>query len=323
MIKECLHQNGYKLLESIGKGAYSECYKVYSYQYKQLFACKVIRTQNMHEQAESFENEFKALSTLTHSNIIHIYDTFSTNSHIFLILEFCLNGDLYDIVQTKGPFMSHTLHGYIGQILDALCYLEIHNITHKDIKPSNIFLDVHKRIKLADFGLSQKVMDDDLLSTDFAGSLGYMSPEVYNRQVHNPMRADIWSFGITLYYIATGQLPYSSPGINGVLEFFEKGLQEKHLEKVDNVTATLLKNSLVIDPSKRLSFKSLNELFHSITSPVRSIKPCSHFRVLSKQLSNTRLITKPNLNSALQTKPRPLFSSQYGLMRLRSYPTCQ
>ena len=164
-IEKALQEKGYQLHERIGLGAYSECFKVYSSKYKQLFACKVMNINNNYtaNQLQLFNNEFTALGTVLHSNIVHIYDTFVTDSHLYMILEYCQNGDLANYVKVSGPIKGQILLVYTRQILEALAFLESKHISHNDIKPSNIFIDSTMRVKLGDFGLSQKIHPKDYL----------------------------------------------------------------------------------------------------------------------------------------------------------------
>ena len=259
-----LAQKGYDLCECIGRGSSAECYKVYSKKYNHYFACKIMkRMKCTNNELGYFDNEMRALTHLIHPHILHVYDYFFTANHIFMILEYCENGDLLKHMK-EGTISKALMMNYIGQILDALAFLEMNNFAHKDLKPSNIYIDSHKRIKLGDFGLSLKLKpDEDGLHSDFSGSLGFMPPEIYNHQKYNPIQADVWSFGICLYYIVTGNFPYKKAGCIGVCDFFTEGLDEHALENMDPIIVKLLKASLVFDPNKRATFNDLFKIFHN------------------------------------------------------------
>ena len=264
-VRVTLAQKGYDLCECIGRGSSAICYKVYSQKYHHYFACKVMRIMNhcTNNELIYFNNEMRALTHLIHPHILHVYDYFITDNHIFIILEYCEHGDLLKLIQ-EAPLSKELLMHYIGQILDALAFLEMNNFAHKDLKPSNIYIDSHRRIKLGDFGLSLKLKpDEDELHSDFSGSLGFMPPEIYNHQKYNPLQADVWSFGICLYYIVAGKFPYKKEGCTGVCEFFTEGLDEHDLENMDPIIVKLLKASLVYEPNKRATFMDLYNMFHN------------------------------------------------------------
>ena len=145
-----IKENGYEYVCEIGRGGFSYCYKVFSPQYQQFFVCKVMSTigSNCESRRRSFLNEINTLGHLTHPNIIHIYQIFETESNLFLILEYCPNGDYMQLVLNNGPLESeNVLLGNVSKILDGLVFLEMNNIAHKDIKPSNILIDEHGQFK--------------------------------------------------------------------------------------------------------------------------------------------------------------------------------
>ena len=289
-------QKGYDLCECIGRGSSAICYKVYSQKYHHYFACKVMRIMNhcTNNELIYFNNEMRALENLIHPNILHVYDYFMTENHIMIILEYCENGDLLKHMK-EAPISKVLMMNYIEQILDALAFLEMNHIAHKDLKPSNIYIDSHGRIKLGDFGLSLKMKpEEEGLHSDFSGSLGFMPPEIYNHQKYNPLQADVWSFGICLYSVVTGKFPYKKEGITGVCEFFQEGLDEESLENIDPIIVKLLKSSLVSDPSKRATFKDLYKIFHDNYKPL----PHSHKAIVkANPIKQKILIPKLIINS--------------------------
>ena len=274
-ISDFLKEKGYDLCERIGRGSSAECYKIYSQKYQQYFACKIMRKYNFHSNNEIdfFHNELRVLSNLTHLHILHLYDYFITENHIFMVLEYCEYGDLQKHLR-EGTLSKALLMNYIDQLLDALSFLEANHIAHKDLKPSNIYIDSHRRVKLGDFGLSLKMQpEEDELHSDFSGSLGFMPPEIYHHKKYNPLQADVWSFGICVYYLVTGGFPYKTGGCAGVCEFFTEGLDEKVLEMLDPIIVTLLRASLVVEPSKRATFHHLYSIFHEQYKGVYNSQP--------------------------------------------------
>ena len=258
-IQKELLQNGYVIKEIIGKGGFAECYKIFSMKYKQDFACKVItlRDEKRDLMTKSFRSEYDALTTLSHPNIVQVYDAIYTNEHIYLILEYCPQGDLQKYIKKNGPLDKYQLSMYIYSIVNALAYLESKNFSHNDIKPSNILIDAYGRPKLADFGLSKKV-DTNSLSEEYTGTLLYLAPEILMKKSYNPTKADIWSFGIMLYYLATSTFPFEEITIKGLKKMAKTGYY--HIPTtIDPVYRNIIAMCLIVKPEDRVRFCEIKE----------------------------------------------------------------
>ena len=260
-VKQALKENGYELFAFIGKGGFAECYDVLSVQYNIHFACKVMSLKGKKGSLalKSFMNEINTLTNVIHPYIMPVYNTFTSNSYLYLILEYCPNGDLHDYVKKKGPFRNDSvLLRYVSAILDSLTYLEQNNIAHKDIKPSNILIDSHGHPKLSDFGLASFI-EEDRLSEDFSGSLAFCPPELLQRKPFNPMKADIWSFGVTLYYLATGVYPFSTNALKNLGKHISSVVYSLP-ENINKVIRHIISQSLCINPDERITFSKMKGL---------------------------------------------------------------
>ena len=267
-IKGTLLKNGFELVDKIGEGGFASCYKVFSLTYKQFFACKVITLDNKKESKEqSFKNECDALINFIHPNIIHVFKTINTENHQFIILEYCPNGDLEAYIRKNGPIQDlNKFYIFLSRILSALLYMESHNFAHNDIKPSNILIDNYGRPKLADFGLSKKMLSEHDLSLQFAGSLAFIAPEILSHRPYNPMRADIWSFGVLVYYMALGRLPFAV----GNYQDFKKSIAAGSYnipKSLNPKIALIIRKTLVVDPTKRMSFQEISNLVEEEIKP--------------------------------------------------------
>lgn len=173
-MQETLLRHGYTYNNPIGRGGFGSCHLVTSMKYKQQFVCKVLNNSNINgDNAISFHREVSALNDLDHPNIIQIYDVFQESGLMFIILEYCPGGTLKDLLDqyhgVKGPI----LYDYTKQIVQALKYVHSKGYAHNDIKPANIFITSHGKVKLADFGLTEKSVYD---TCKFTGSFDYMAP---------------------------------------------------------------------------------------------------------------------------------------------------
>ena len=277
-----IKENGYEYVCEIGRGGFSYCYKVFSPQYQQFFVCKVIPiTSKMGYSGKAvYNNELKALCKIIHPYIIQVYKTFSTKTHLFLILEFCPNGDFHEYIKAKGPMRNPVqLLTQVSKILDALTYLEDNNIAHKDIKPSNIFIDQHGRPKLGDFGLASFI-EDDSLSEDYSGSFAFLAPEVIMMKPHDLYKADIWSFGVTLYYLATGQFPFPTRDRTMLCKAVVRGSYELPND-LNDVVKKLITGALVLDPNGRMPFIQMKNIVSAELERLTQIKSTSVGKIKS------------------------------------------
>ncbi|OHT03099.1 hypothetical protein TRFO_29570 [Tritrichomonas foetus] len=157
---------------------------------------------------ESFDSEVNALLKLDHPHIIRMYEYFTEQNYFFVILEYCSKGSLADEVKRNGPIKGHRLITLAQQLIGAVAYAHSQKIAHRDIKPQNILFDNFGRIKLADFGISIcKSCDHDIIM-NYKCSPAYAAPEVLSLQPHDIFKSDIWSLGVTLFYMASGKLPF-------------------------------------------------------------------------------------------------------------------
>jgi serine/threonine protein kinase len=201
----------YEYIKTIGAGSSSIVILVRHIISSGLFACKVVsRQQLLNENIfERFEQEVRLLGSLSHPNIVRLEDVVFEPELIFLVLEYCCQGDLFSHIVAEGMFAEHRARTIFRQIGDALNYIHSRDIAHRDLKPDNILIDKQFNAKLADFGLCHVTSAKNLLKTP-CGSPLYAPPEIISGQDYDGKAADIWSLGIVLYAMVTGMLPWSS-----------------------------------------------------------------------------------------------------------------
>lgn len=146
-----------------------------------------------------------------HPNIVNLNDSFETDAHIYLVLEFCPRGDLYEAIRSgHGPLETEHVRRFMLELVDAVAYMHSKGIYHRDIKPENIFLTQSGSMKLGDFGLATS---DEWSYESTVGSDRYMSPEQYDSAGagYSPAQADIWAIGICLLNILFSKNPFTTP----------------------------------------------------------------------------------------------------------------
>lgn len=158
------------------------------------------------EMVERFRREVQTLATLNHVNIAQLHTAFYYEKQLAMVMELVHGETLRDLRTRAAITLPHTL-AYVAQVLDALAYAHRLGVVHRDIKPSNIMISEGGVVKLLDFGIAVTGLGSDLTRAGYLlGSLNYMSPEQISGSKAGP-RSDIYSVGVTLYELLTGELP--------------------------------------------------------------------------------------------------------------------
>lgn len=245
-IPEILHRHGYEVIKSLGNKYFPSCLLVYHQNFNDNFVCKIVTKK------VNYEKEFHALSVLDHPNIVRLYAHFEENNNYFLILEFCEGGSLETLIKQRTRPLQDKIITYAKQIVSALKYMHSQKIAHHDLKPANILFDRYGRIKVADFGLACQYPGET--SNFVVGSYGYLAPEQRANQTFNPFIADIWSLGVTIYFMTCGFNPFlqQKNGYKFLIPMF-----------VDRAIADVITGTLEINPAKRLSLDEIQAIFIS------------------------------------------------------------
>ncbi len=174
---------------------------------------------------EKSQSEFKTLflreayewSKLKHENIVELYDFGQSSGSYYMVLEFINGKTLWDHVEDDGPLDEQSLLMVAHELTLSLEYMESFNLVHRDIKPNNILLSFQGEVKLTDFGLAKQKEDDKVTITEnvFKGTPDFVSPEQIEGQKYLSIESDVYSLGATLYFAATGELPFKG---NTVIE---------------------------------------------------------------------------------------------------------
>lgn len=204
----------------------------------------------------------------SHPNIVNLIHSFETMNHVYLVLEFCSNGDLYEAIRLgKGPLETQHVRDFMLQLVDAVEYMHSNGIYHRDIKPENIFLTQNGSMKLGDFGLATT----DAWSYEAAvGSDRYMAPEQYDpaNTGYATAKADIWAIGICLLNVLFSRNPFAVPTTSDPL-YADFSLDRQTLFDVfpnmSQDTFEVLIHSLAVDPEKR-SLSAVREALQRVIS---------------------------------------------------------
>jgi serine/threonine protein kinase len=189
-----------------------------------------------------------------HPNIVNLIHSFETDAHMYLVLEYCSMGDLYEAIRVnRGPLETEHVRDFMLQLVDAVEFMHSKGLYHRDIKPENIFLNQDGSMKLGDFGLATC---NDVCFEACVGSDRYMAPEQYEPPStgYSPAKADIWAIGICLLNILFARNPFVTPTESDIL--FADYVRDRQslfdiFPNMSQDTFEILRNALSLDPEKR------------------------------------------------------------------------
>lgn len=206
--------NRYEIIEQIGIGGMAVVYKAKCKLLDRFVAIKILKDEFLDDDEfiRKFKRESQAAASLSHPNIVNIYDVGVEEDGLknihYIVMEYISGKNLKEIIKEKGAFSLDDTINYSLQIAEALQNAHRNHIVHRDIKPQNIMLTSDKRIKVTDFGIARAATSSTVTtSSDVLGSVHYFSPE-QARGGYTDEKSDIYSLGIVMYEMITGKLPY-------------------------------------------------------------------------------------------------------------------
>ncbi|TFK24391.1 Pkinase-domain-containing protein [Coprinopsis marcescibilis] len=198
--------SGYQLGDSLGKGAFGQVYRALNWETGETVAVKEIQLSNIPKgELPEIMSEIDLLKNLNHENIVKYKGFVKTREFLYIILEFCENGSLQNIVKKFGKFPENLVAVYISQVLEGLMYLHDQGVIHRDIKGANILTNKDGTVKLADFGVAART--GGVVDGAVVGSPYWMAPEVIE-QSGATTASDIWSVGCVVIELLEGHPPY-------------------------------------------------------------------------------------------------------------------
>lgn len=202
-------QGRYEILEKIGSGGMSVVYKAKCHTLNRLVAIKVLKEEFASDEnfVSKFKMEAQAAARLSHPNIVNVYDVVDEENLHYIVMELIEGITLKSYIEKKELLDSKEAIGITIQVAQGIAAAHEQHIIHRDIKPQNMIISKDGKVKVADFGIARAVSSQTVNSSAAVGSVHYISPE-QARGGYCDERSDIYSFGITLYEMVTGRVPF-------------------------------------------------------------------------------------------------------------------
>ena len=254
----------YKPTKILGSGSFGSVYEAKNTIFQNTVAMKVIKKDPNNEiDEQEIKNEIDILKKLSHPNIVKIYEFYISNSHYYIITEFCKEGELFSYIKNK--YSERQLAVLFYQVFSGLWYLHDNKILHRDIKLENIMISKKEKdnesgeelfwVKIIDFGTA-KIFEKNKKEKDVVGSSYYIAPEVLKQNYNE--KCDTWSVGVILYMMLVGRAPFDGKDDEEIISKINSGEYNskeprllKHSPEVRDLVSKLLQKDL----SRRYSAK--------------------------------------------------------------------
>lgn len=251
--------SGYQIENFLGKGSFGEVRRAQHIETGESVAMKILEKSRLKKQEDVLrvQREISILMKVYHPNIVQQYEVIENADQVFLVMEYVPNGDQQKLIEKKNFISERQSAIYYFQLISGVEYIHKIGCAHRDLKPENQLLDENNNIKISDFGLSNNYIANNLLNTP-CGSPCFAAPEMITGKKYDPMKVDIWSSGITLYLMLTGDYPFLDDSIP---ELYKKIVIGKYSSpKTLSIEAqSLIKGILEVDPVKRFSLEQIKK----------------------------------------------------------------
>ncbi|XP_037634861.1 calcium/calmodulin-dependent protein kinase (CaM kinase) II beta 1 isoform X3 [Sebastes umbrosus] len=249
----------FQLYEELGKGAFSVVRRCVKLCTGQEYAAKIINTKKLSARDhQKLEREARICRLLKHPNIVRLHDSISEEGFHYLLFDLVTGGELFEDIVAREYYSEADASHCIHQILESVHHIHQHDIVHRDLKPENLLLASkckNAAVKLADFGLAIEVQGDQQAWFGFAGTPGYLSPEVLRKEAYGKP-VDIWACGVILYILLVGYPPFWDEDQHKLYQQIKAGAYDFPSPEWDTVTPeakNLINQMLTINPAKRIT----------------------------------------------------------------------
>ena len=290
----------YICVAQLGKGGYGKVYQVKNKISGRLYACKKLSKLNI-KNLEKFQREINILMKTDHPNIIKLYEYFESANSLYLIMEECYGGELFDRImehiENKEMYTEKEAAEIIRQVMSAVEYCHNNGIVHRDLKPENLLYlkkgsEENNPLKVIDFGLSQTLDMKKILSSK-VGTAYYVSPEILAGKYNE--KCDIWSVGVILYVLLSGEPPFNGPSDGAIYSKIKKMKFDFPAHKWNNISSEakdLLAHMLVSENERYSASQVLSHPWFEIAKKRTNIEQLDFSSKFFKEYQQTNQLKK-------------------------------
>ncbi|XP_011142939.1 calcium/calmodulin-dependent protein kinase type II alpha chain isoform X9 [Harpegnathos saltator] len=251
--------DNYDLKEELGKGAFSVVRRCVQKSTGHEFAAKIINTKKLsNRDFQKLEREARICRKLQHPNIVRLHDSIQEENFHYLVFDLVTGGELFEDIVAREFYSEADASHCIQQILESVHHCHHNGVVHRDLKPENLLLASKAKgaaVKLADFGLAIEVQGEAQAWYGFAGTPGYLSPEVLKKEPYGKP-VDIWACGVILYILLVGYPPFWDEDQHRLYAQIKAGSYDYPSPEWDTVTPeakNLINQMLTVNPGKRIT----------------------------------------------------------------------
>uniref|UniRef100_A0A673LA88 Maternal embryonic leucine zipper kinase n=1 Tax=Sinocyclocheilus rhinocerous TaxID=307959 RepID=A0A673LA88_9TELE len=247
----------YEVYETIGSGGFAKVKLGRHILTGEKVAIKIMEKKDLGDDLPRVKIEIEAMKNLSHQHVCRLYHVIETSSKIYMVLEYCPGGELFDYIIAKDRLSEEETRVFFHQIISAMAYVHSQGYAHRDLKPENLLIDEDHNLKLIDFGLCAKPkggLGFELLTC--CGSPAYAAPELIQGKAYIGSEADVWSMGVLLYALLCGFLPFDD---DNCMVLYRKITRGKYSNPhwLSPASILLLNQMMQVDPKRRLTVKQL------------------------------------------------------------------
>jgi calcium/calmodulin-dependent protein kinase (CaM kinase) II len=251
--------DNYEVKEELGKGAFSVVRRCIQKATVMEFAAKIINTKKLSTRDfQKLEREARICRKLQHPNIVRLHDSIQEEAFHYLVFDLVTGGELFEDIVAREFYSEADASHCIQQILESIAYCHSNGVVHRDLKPENLLLASRAKgaaVKLADFGLAIELQGESDAWYGFAGTPGYLSPEVLKKDPYGKP-VDIWACGVILYILLVGYPPFWDEDQHRLYAQIKAGAYDYPSPEWDTVTPeakSLIDSMLTVNPKKRIT----------------------------------------------------------------------
>ncbi|KAI4876192.1 hypothetical protein NFI96_019337, partial [Prochilodus magdalenae] len=271
----------YEVYETIGSGGFAKVKLGRHILTGEKVAIKIMEKKDLGDDLPRVKTEIEAMKNLSHQHVCRLYHVIETTSKIYMVLEYCPGGELFDYIVAKDRLSEEETRVFFRQIVSALAYVHSQGYAHRDLKPENLLIDEDHNLKLIDFGLCAKPkggLGYELMTC--CGSPAYAAPELIQGKSYIGSEADVWSMGVLLFALLCGYLPFDDDNCMVLYRKITRGHYDNP-RWLSPGSILLLNQMMQVEPKRRLTVRQLLDhswVMKGYSSPVEwhSTRPLGH-----------------------------------------------